>query len=132
MNPLNTRPDVDRIIETHVKNRGGNAQALKSVLATYIKKGFSLYPYQDVIIVYGRMPDGILLGIINGGSQKMYLRALTSFLQTMKEKGIDTLFMYVAEPDKAEKIAYACGVDNVSFTKDPEKTTDPYLMRMEI
>jgi hypothetical protein len=132
MNPLNAKPDVDRIIEEHVKNRGGNAQALKLVLATYIKQGFSLFPYQDVIIAYGKMPQGILMGIINGGSQKMYLRALSSFVKVMQEKGVQTLFMYVAEPDKAEKIAHACGVDEVSFTEDPNRTTDPYLMKMEI
>lgn len=132
MTPLNERPDVDRIIAKHVENRGGNTEALKSVLATYIKKGFALYPYQNVIIAYGKMPQGILIGIINGGSQKMYLRAITSFIDTMRDKGVDTLFMYVAEPDKAEKIAHACGVDEVSFTEDSSKTTDPYLMRMGI
>ena len=131
-NPLNAKPDVDRIIANHVKNRGGNAEALKAVLATYIQKGFSLYPYHEVIIAYGKIPEGILMGIINGGSQKMYLRALGNFVETMREKGITTLFMYVSEPDKAEKIAHASGVDNVSFTEDANKTTDPYLMRMEI
>lgn len=130
--PLNTQPNIDRIIEQHVKNRGGNAQALKTVLAAYIKKGFSLYPYHEVIIAYGKIEGGILIGIINGGSQKMYLRALTNFVDAMEEKGVNTLLMYVSEPDKAEKIARACGIDDVSFTKDPNKTTDPYLMRMEI
>jgi len=134
-NPLSSKPsinDVDRIIDSHVKNRGGNANELKNTLATYIKKGFSIFPYQDVLIAYGKMPEGILMGIINGGSQKMYLRALASFVHTMQEKGIDTLFMYVSEPDKAEKIANASGVENISFTKEPNKSIDPYLMRMEI
>jgi len=132
MTPLNAKPDVNRIIENHVKNRGGNAQALKTTLATYIKQGFALFPYQDVLIAYGKMPQGILMGIINGGSQKMYLRALSSFVQVMRDKDVQNLFMYVAEPDKAEKIAHAVGVDNVSFTEDSNRTTDPYLMRMEI
>jgi len=132
MNPLNAKPDVDRIIREHVKNRGGNAQALKTTLATYIKQGFALFPYQDVLIAYGKMPQGVLMGIINGGSQKMYLRALSSFLKTMQEKNVKTAFMYVAEPDKAEKIARAVGVDDVSFTEDFNRATDPYLMRMEI
>jgi hypothetical protein len=131
-NPLSSKPDVDKIIEQHIKNRGGNAQALKNNLATYIKKGFALFLYQDVIIAYGKMPEGILMGIINGGSQKMYLRALNSFVKKMQEKNIHTLFMYVAEPDKAEKIAHASGVNQISFTEDHSKTTDPYLMRMEI
>ena len=132
MTPLNAKPDVNRIIENHVKNRGGNAQALKTTLATYIKSGFAVYPYQDVLIAYGKVPGGILMGIINGGSQKMYLRALSSFVQVMRDKDVQNLFMYVAEPDKAEKIARAVGVDDVSFTEDSNRTTDPYLMRMEI